>query len=90
MSRASTRPTPFTPRGPPACPQREQRSQARQAEDAQRGDARLRERGIETSGAVWLDMGPEIPVEGVYANFFPDPDGSCLELIGLPVVDSTS
>lgn len=59
-------------------------------EDAQRGDARLRERGIETSGAVWLDMGPEIPVEGVYANFFPDPDGSCLELIGLPVVDSTS
>ena len=31
-------------------------------------------------------MGPEVPVDGVYANFFPDPDGSCLELIGLPSV----
>lgn len=59
-------------------------------EDARRGDAWLRERGIQTSGAVWLDMGPEIPVEGLFANFFPDPDGSCLELIGLPVVDSAS
>jgi len=57
-------------------------------EDAQRDDAWLRERGVETSGAVWLDMGPEIPVDGLYANFFPDPDGSCLELIGQPVVKS--
>ena len=55
-------------------------------EDAERDDRWLREQGIATSGAVWLDMGPEVPVDGVYANFFPDPDGSCLELIGLPSV----
>ena len=59
-------------------------------EDAQRDDRWLRDRGLETSGAVWLDMGPEIPVEGLWANFFPDPDGSCLELIGRPVVDPIS
>ena len=59
-------------------------------EDARSGDAWLREQGVETSGAVWLDMGPEIPVDGIYANFFRDPDGSCLELIGRPVLDSKS
>ena len=59
-------------------------------EDARRDDAWLREHGVETSGAVWLDMGPEIPVDGLYANFFPDPDGSCLELIGQPVINPAS
>ncbi len=55
-------------------------------EDAEKDDRWLREQGIATSGAVWLDMGPEVSVDGVYASFFPDPDGSCLELIGLPSV----
>jgi catechol 2,3-dioxygenase-like lactoylglutathione lyase family enzyme len=31
---------------------------------------------------VWLDMGPEVPIDGLWAIFFPDPDGTCLELIG--------
>ena len=53
-------------------------------EDAERDDRWLHDQGIATSGAVWLDMGPEIPVDGVYASFFPDPDGTCLELIGVP------
>jgi hypothetical protein len=29
-------------------------------------------------------MGPEIPIEGLYAVFFRDPDGTCLELIERP------
>jgi hypothetical protein len=29
-------------------------------------------------------MGPEIPVDGVWAVFFEDPDGTCLELIETP------
>ena len=36
------------------------------------------------SEPVWLDMGPEIPIEGLWACFFPDPDGTCLELIESP------
>lgn len=35
---------------------------------------------------AWLDMGPDIPVEGVWALFFLDPDGVCLELIQNPEV----
>jgi hypothetical protein len=31
-------------------------------------------------------MGPEIPVDGVWALFFADPDGTCLELIQTPVI----
>jgi catechol 2,3-dioxygenase-like lactoylglutathione lyase family enzyme len=31
---------------------------------------------------VWLDMGPEVPIDGLWAIFFPDPDGTCVELIG--------
>jgi catechol 2,3-dioxygenase-like lactoylglutathione lyase family enzyme len=34
--------------------------------------------------AVWLDMGPTIPIEGLRAVFFRDPDGTCLELIEAP------
>jgi catechol 2,3-dioxygenase-like lactoylglutathione lyase family enzyme len=31
---------------------------------------------------VWLDMGPDVPIDGLWAIFFPDPDGTCVELIG--------
>jgi hypothetical protein len=31
-------------------------------------------------------MGPEIPIDGLWALFFRDPDGSCLELIESPRV----
>jgi hypothetical protein len=31
-------------------------------------------------------MGPEIPVDGVWALFFPEPDGACLELIETPKI----
>jgi catechol 2,3-dioxygenase-like lactoylglutathione lyase family enzyme len=38
--------------------------------------------GVPCTGApVWLDMGPEIPIDGLWAMFFFDPDGACLELI---------
>jgi catechol 2,3-dioxygenase-like lactoylglutathione lyase family enzyme len=33
---------------------------------------------------VKLDMGPGVPVDGVWALFFPDPDGTCIELIERP------
>jgi catechol 2,3-dioxygenase-like lactoylglutathione lyase family enzyme len=42
--------------------------------------------GVDAPAPVWLDMGPEIPVDGVEALFFPDPDGACLELIQVPTV----
>jgi hypothetical protein len=29
-------------------------------------------------------MGPEVPVAGLWAVFFRDPDGTCLELIQRP------
>ncbi|MFN8624421.1 MAG: VOC family protein [Candidatus Binatia bacterium] len=32
----------------------------------------------------WLQLGPEAPVEGVWALFFRDPDGTCVELIQTP------
>jgi len=41
--------------------------------------------GVDAAEPVWLDMGPEIPVDGVEALFFRDPDGTCLELIQSPV-----
>jgi catechol 2,3-dioxygenase-like lactoylglutathione lyase family enzyme len=44
----------------------------------------LRRQGVECPPPVWLDMGPEIPIDGVFALFFPDPDGACLELIESP------
>ena len=33
-----------------------------------------------------LEMGPEVPIAGLWAVFFRDPDGTCLELIERPVV----
>jgi len=41
--------------------------------------------GVECIGPpVTLDMGPEIPIAGLRALFFRDPDGTCLELIETP------
>jgi catechol 2,3-dioxygenase-like lactoylglutathione lyase family enzyme len=40
--------------------------------------------GIECPPPAKLDMGPTIPIDGVLALFFSDPDGTCLELIETP------
>ena len=48
----------------------------------------LQRQGVDAPPPVWLDMGPEIPVDGVEALFFCDPDGTCLELIQTPTVTS--
>lgn len=55
-------------------------------EDAAASCDELRGLGVECSDPVFLDMGPDIPVDGVWAVFFPDPDGTCLELIQAPTV----
>ena len=55
-------------------------------EDARAGYEELRRLGVEGPEPVFLDMGPDIPVDGVWAVFFPDPDGTCLELIEAPTV----
>jgi hypothetical protein len=47
----------------------------------------LRSCGVECRPPVWLDMGPEVPIDGLWALFFPDPDGACLELIQTPTLD---
>ena len=51
-------------------------------EDAHAAYDEIRSLGVECPPPVWLELGPEIPVEGVWAVFFPDPDGTCLEFIG--------
>jgi len=53
-------------------------------EDAKACYAELRRHDVETSPPVWLEMGPEIPIAGLWAVFFRDPDGTCLELIQRP------
>ena len=53
-------------------------------EDARASVTELRRLGVDCPDAVWLDMGPEIPVDGLWAAFFTDPDGMCLELIQTP------
>jgi catechol 2,3-dioxygenase-like lactoylglutathione lyase family enzyme len=45
---------------------------------------RLSSAGVACPAPVFLDMGPEIPIDGVWALFFPDPDGTCIELIESP------
>jgi catechol 2,3-dioxygenase-like lactoylglutathione lyase family enzyme len=55
-------------------------------EDARACCAELDRLGIAHSGPCWLDMGPEIPIDGLHAVFFRDPDGTCLELIERPRV----
>jgi catechol 2,3-dioxygenase-like lactoylglutathione lyase family enzyme len=43
--------------------------------------------GVELTGPpVWLDMGPDVPVDGLWAVFGFDPDGACVELIQSPEV----
>lgn len=49
----------------------------------------LLRQGVDAPPPVWLDMGPEIPVDGVEALFFPDPDGTCLELIQTPTLPAS-
>jgi hypothetical protein len=53
-------------------------------DDARKACAQLDALGLAHSGSVWLDMGPEIPIDGLHAGFFPDPDGACLEWIERP------
>ncbi len=53
-------------------------------EDAHAAHEDLRRNGVECPPPVWLDMGPEIPIDGLWTVFFPDPDGTCLELIQSP------
>ena len=53
-------------------------------EDAGKACARLDALGLVHSGSVRLDMGPDIPIDGLSAGFFHDPDGACLEWIELP------
>jgi catechol 2,3-dioxygenase-like lactoylglutathione lyase family enzyme len=55
-------------------------------EDARAGFDELVRQGVEASQPVWLEMGPEVPIAGLWAVFFRDPDGTCLELIGRPEV----
>ena len=45
----------------------------------------LLRQGVEAPEPTFLEMGPEIPVDGVWAVFFRDPDGTCLEFIQTPV-----
>ncbi len=49
--------------------------------------AELDRLGVAHSGPCWLDMGPEIPIDGLHAVFFRDPDGTCLELIEAPKLE---
>jgi catechol 2,3-dioxygenase-like lactoylglutathione lyase family enzyme len=46
--------------------------------------AELVRAGVTTSPPVWLELGPEVPVPGLWALFLRDPDGTCLELIQRP------
>lgn len=52
--------------------------------DAEASCAELDRLGVAHSGPCWLEMGPEIPIDGLNAVFFRDPDGTCLELIETP------
>jgi len=55
-------------------------------DDAHAWHADLERRGVRCTGPpVWLDMGPEIPIDGLWALFFLDPDGACVELIQTPL-----
>jgi catechol 2,3-dioxygenase-like lactoylglutathione lyase family enzyme len=54
-------------------------------DDAHAWHEALARRGVPLTGPpVWLDMGPEIPIAGLWALFFFDPDGTCVELIQTP------
>jgi catechol 2,3-dioxygenase-like lactoylglutathione lyase family enzyme len=53
-------------------------------DDAAKACAQLDALALAHSGAVWLEMGPEIPIDGLNAGFFRDPDGACIEWIERP------
>ncbi len=55
-------------------------------ESCEEAHRELERAGVVCPPPVWLEMGPEIPIDGLCALFFPDPDGSCLELIESPRV----
>lgn len=55
-------------------------------EDADESCRELDRLGVAHSGPCWLEMGPDVPIDGLNAVFFRDPDGACLELIEMPVV----
>lgn len=59
-------------------------------EDARACCAELDRLGIAHSGPCWLEMGPEIPIDGLFAVFFRDPDGTSLELIERPTLHNTA
>ena len=52
--------------------------------DARASCRELDRLSVPNSGPCWLEMGPEIPIDGLNAVFFRDPDGTCLELIEMP------
>lgn len=54
-------------------------------EDVQACVEEIRSQGVACPDPALLDMGPTIPVDGLRAVLFPDPDGACLELIESPV-----
>jgi glyoxylase I family protein len=53
-------------------------------EDLRACHAELRRLGVACGEPCRLDMGPDVPVDGLWALFMADPDGSCLELIQRP------
>ncbi len=53
-------------------------------DDAAKACAQLDALALQHSGAVLLDMGPDIPIDGLRAGFFLDPDGACVEWIERP------
>ena len=57
--------------------------------DARASWEELQRLGVDCPEPVFLDMGPDIPIDGVWAVFFPDPDGTCLELIESPPTEGT-
>ena len=52
--------------------------------DARAAHAELQRLGVDCPPPAFLDLGPEVPIDGVWAVFFRDPDGACLELIEIP------
>lgn len=52
--------------------------------DAPASVAAIRGAGADCPDPVQLDMGPDIPIEGLWAVFFRDLDGACVELIQEP------
>lgn len=53
-------------------------------DDATAAVADARRNGADCPDPVMLDMGPTIPIDGLWAAFFRDPDGTCLEFIESP------